>query len=281
MLRDAVASILSGDTLPAEILIVDQSDHPDEQLGTLRGPEGCTIRYLWSDSVGLCRANNLGVAAAANELLVFTHDDVRVTRDWFGTIVSELLREGKDGVVTGRILASEEAAGGYAPTLRTQTERAVYAGRIGYDVLKPLNMAMYRSALTVVGGFDERLGPGTPFPGAEDADLGFRLLDAGHRIVYVPDALLYHRAWRSDADYLPLRWAYGVAQGAYYAKHLRKGDLHMARRFAMDVLRRIRRFPRRCVREQRKALADVYFVIGNVVGALRWWRLYRAPGGEG
>jgi len=139
---------------------------------------------------------------------------------------------------------------------------------------------MYRSALEAVGGFDERLGPGTPFPGAEDADLGFRLLDAGHRIVYVPDALLYHRAWRSDADYLPLRWTYGIAQGAYYAKHLRGGDLHMARRFAMDVLRRIRRFPKRCVRERRKALADPYFVAGNLVGALRWWHLYRTPGGE-
>jgi GT2 family glycosyltransferase len=280
MLKDAVMSILGGDTIPTEILIVDQSDHPDERLATLRGPEGCTIRYLWSDSVGLSRANNLGVAAAAHDLLVFTHDDVRVSRNWFGTIVAQLLREGGRGVVTGRILASLEAAGGYAPTLRTQTERAVYAGRIGYDVLKPLNMAMYRSALEAVGGFDERLGPGTPFPGAEDADLGFRLLDAGYRIVYVPDALLYHRAWRSDSDYLPLRWTYGIAQGAYYAKHLRAGDLHMARRFAMDVLRRVRRFPGRCVRERRKALADPYFVVGNLVGALRWWRLYRTPGGK-
>lgn len=278
MLRETVASILAGTALPAELIIVDQSDRPDETLERMEGEADCRIRYLWTRLRGLCRANNLGAREAAYETLVFTHDDVSVDPAWLATLHGALVESGPDTVVTGRILAGETGrTGGYAPTLRTSTEPATYRGRIGYDVLKPLNMAMFRSALETAGGFDERLGPGTPFPGAEDADLGFRLLEAGFTIRYVPEALVYHRAWRAEAEYLPLRWAYGVAQGAFYAKHLRRNDLHMVRRFVMDALRRARRFPGRLVREPRRALADPIFLAGNVVGALRWWRQATSP----
>jgi len=271
MLRAAVASILEGDELPAELLVVDQSDASNPHFGALDGPQGCTIRYIFTNTRGLCRANNLGVQEASFEMLVFTHDDVETTPTWLGSLVDALEHSPPRSVVTGRILASPEGnADGYAPTLQVSDEPAEYIGRLGYDVLKPLNMAMRRKALREVGGFDERLGPGTPYPGAEDADLGFRFLENGYRIVYAPEALLYHRAWRTEAEYLPLRWSYGVAQGAFYAKHFRLGDPHIVVRFAADVARRMRRFPRRLLREPRRALADPFFIVGNLVGSMRW-----------
>lgn len=275
MLRESVASVLASRALPAELIIVDQSDVPDEQLAAPTTVDGCRIRYEFTTERGLSRANNRGARAASHEMLVFTHDDVTVSPDWLSTLTRTLEAGGSGTVVTGRILASREAgAGGYAPTLRTGTEPVTYRGRIGYDVLKPLNMAMYRSDLEAAGWFDERLGPGTPFPGAEDADLGFRLLEAGCEIRYVPGALVHHRAWRSEKEYLPLRWSYGIAQGAFLAKHVRPGDLYMARRFVMDTLRRARRFPVRCFREPRRALADPLFIGANLVGAVRWYRAH-------
>jgi GT2 family glycosyltransferase len=121
-----------------------------------------------------------------------------------------------------------------------------------------------------VKGFDVRLGPGTVFPGAEDSDLGFRLLEAGYRIVYVPEAIIYHRAWRRAQDYLPLRWHYGVAQVGFFAKHLRRDDLYMLKRLAQDARRRTKRFPRRLWQEKSRALGDPLFLLGNLVGAIRW-----------
>jgi GT2 family glycosyltransferase len=272
MLQDSVASILAGTALPAELIIVDQSDVPDQRLVATAAPEGIRLRYLFTAERGLSRANNRGAREAVHETLVFTHDDVAVDPEWLARLTGALMEGGEGTVVTGRILASQEGEGGYAPTLRTGTEPATYRGRIGYDVLKPLNMALHRRDLEAAGWFDERLGPGTPFPGAEDADLGFRLLETGCEIRYVPEALVYHRAWRAEKEYLPLRWTYGVAQGAFLAKHLQRHDLHMARRFVMDALRRARRFPGRCFREPRRALADPLFLCGNLVGAARWVR---------
>jgi len=271
MLGETVASILAGTAVPAEFIIVDQSDKPDAVLAATDTPEGCRLRYLHDEERGLSRANNLGLKAATQEVIVFTHDDVLVDSQWFATIVREVVEGDPDSVVTGRILAGLEGhEGGYAPTLRTGTTPEVHRGRIGIDVLKPLNMAMPRAVVEDVGGFDERLGPGTPFPGAEDADLGFRILEAGYAIRFVPEALLYHRAWRSESDYLPIRWSYGVAHGAFYAKHFRWRDPHVLRRAARDVARRVRRFPGRCIREGRRALGDPLFLVGSVVGAVRW-----------
>src|SRR5205823_6583384 len=88
---------------------------------------------------------------------------------------------------------------------------------------------------TRVGDFDDDLGPGARFPASEDSDLGFRLLEAGYHIHYIPEAVLYHRAWRSNSDYLPLRWSYGVGRGAFYAKHLRLDDRYIMRRMIRDV----------------------------------------------
>ncbi|HEY7530693.1 MAG TPA: glycosyltransferase [Gemmatimonadota bacterium] len=277
MLAETLRSILDGDAVPAELIVVDQSRRSSRPSGL--PARGCDVRWLTIDGVGLSRANNAGAAAARHDRLVFTHDDVRVAPGWLGALTGALQRAGERTVVTGRILAGEpEVAGGYAPTLRVQVEPAVYEGRIGYDVLKPLNMAMHRSTLAAVGGFDERLGPGTPFPGAEDSDLGFRLLEAGYRIVYVPEAVLHHRAWRTGREYLPLRWRYGIAQGAFYAKHLRRSDLHVLKRAARDVQWRASQFPRRLRREGLRALGDPVFVVGNVVGAARWWWREAGPG---
>jgi GT2 family glycosyltransferase len=221
---------------------------------------------------GLSRANNWAAAAARHERLVFTHDDVHVAPDWLSTLARALVRGGPGTVVTGRVLpTAPEIPGGFAPALKTSVDPAAYEGRVGHDVLKPLNMALYRAALLQIGGFDVELGPGTAFPGAEDSDLGFRLLEAGRRIVYVPSAVVYHRAWRTAGAYLPLRWSYGVAQGAFYAKHFRLRDRHMLARFGRNVARRTRRFPRRLWREGSRAFGDPLFILGNLVGAVRWW----------
>ncbi|HZS90922.1 MAG TPA: glycosyltransferase [Chloroflexota bacterium] len=278
LLLESVESILQGDTVPSELIIVDQSSNPHRTLPTLTTDRPCAIRYLWTRSVGLCRANNAGIAAARHDILVFTHDDILADPAWFGTLVGALVAAGPRSVVTGKVPpTTPETPGGFAPTIKVDEAPAVYRGRVGKDVLFPLNMAMYRSAIAEVGPFDVRLGPGTPFPAAEDNDLGFRLLEAGYRIVYVPEAVLYHRAWRTERDALPLRWSYGRGQGAFYAKHLNLRDRYMLGRLRWDILRHVRRFARRWGRHPTQAGRDVVYMLGLIPAArivapiVPWW----------
>lgn len=277
LLTEVVASVLEGDEVPAELIVVDQSDRPHPSLATLTTDRPCRIQYRHSRSVGLSRANNEGIGAARHDLLAFTHDDVTATPAWFRSLVRALLRAGPRAVVTGRVLpAAAESPGGFAPSTTTDEGPAAYEGRIGKDVLFPMNMALHRSALAEVGGFDERLGPGTRFPAAEDNDLGLRLLEAGYRIVFVPEAVMYHRAWRREEAYLPLRWSYGRGQGAYYAKHADLVDRYMLGRMARGVLAHLYEGACQARRQRQQASGHLFYVLGILSGAGEWLLRQRA-----
>mgnify|MGYP001338143396 CR=1 FL=1 len=277
LLMETVQSVLQGEEVPAELVIVDQSDVIHPQLPAFVSSRNCPIHYVWTDSRGLCRAMNEGIATAHHDLLVFTHDDVLVTPHWFGTLVRALLTAGSCAVVTGQVRPNDEVPGGFQSAIKVDPEPAVYQGRVGEDVLMPMNMAMRRSTVQQVGSFDVRFGPGTALPAAEDNDLGFRLLEMGYRIVYVPEALVFHRAWRTERDLLSLRWSYGTGQGAFYVKHLRTRDPYMLGRMWEDIWRHLRRVPFELVGHNRPAAEqDIVYVSGILYGAIRWQLTQRA-----
>lgn len=271
-LLDTLRSLLAGEELPAEIVVIDQSDVPCPGVDGLAGELPCDLRYVPVRSVGLGRARNAGVEAARHEILAFIDDDMWVCRHWWGALLRSLLAEGPCCVVTGQVRAAPpEVPGGIAPSTMLGDERTVYEGRLAGDVLAAGNMALYRTAFEDVGLFDERLGAGGRFPSSEDNDLCFRLLEAGYRIVYEPQAVLEHRAWRTKGDYVRLRWRYGRGNGAYYAKHLAPGDGRMLRRLHADVVRQLRKVPGRLRRRELRMLAsDAAFALGLVSGAAEW-----------
>lgn len=271
LLLDAVTSLLAGDSVPTELIVVDQSDVFHSEIARLTTERPCEVRYLWTRTVGLSRANNAGVSEARHDILAFTHDDILAPRTWFSDLISALVAGGRRIVVTGRVLpTAAEVPGGHVPTLKTDEVQRTYVGRIGEDVLFPLNMAMYRSTVDEIGSFDERLGPGTAFPAAEDNDFAFRLLEAGYSIAYIPAVTLYHRAWRGDRDFLWIRWRYGRGQGAYFAKHLDVRDRHMLRRMLGSIKHYLVRSLRRSSGHPQLAAGDALHVLGIMSGAAQW-----------
>lgn len=279
MLSQVVSSILAGDAVPAEILIVDQSDRPHPWLSTGQ-PEGPAIRYVLSSSRGLARARNEAARLARRPVLVFTDDDVLVDPSWLGRLVGALEAAGEDAVVTGRVVAGEpEAPDAFAPALKGGDVARVYQGRVRDDPLVSANMALPRAVFERVGGLDPRLGVGTAFPGGEDNDFGFRVLESGYAIVYVPNAVVVHRSWRPASNhYLRLRWAYGRGQGAFLAKHLGHAGRFMGRRLAGSLVRVTARALRRLIAPSgsaprgrwQMAIGDLALVAGIVSGAVAW-----------
>ncbi len=276
MLVETVESILQGEEVPSEIVILDQSPVCNEVLSTMPGRRGCHVRYVPSTSVGLSRARNEGIAAAKHRLLVIADDDMFIDRKWFGSMVRTLLREGPRCVVSGAVVPSEaEVAGGFAPSLTLSDTPACHAGRPFLDPLNAGNMAMFRSAYEEIGEFDPHLGTGSAFRSAEDNDYGYRLLESGYRVFYEPTAIIIHRAWRSADQYLPMRWNYGFGQGAFFAKHMRRDDGYIRQRMWRDVKKRALRFKERIWHERQLAKGDAVYCIGLLVGAVRWTLTFR------
>jgi hypothetical protein len=64
------------------------------------------------------------------------------------------------------------------------------------------NMAFRREVLLALGGFDEALDTGPSLPGGGDLDMLYRVVRAGHPLIYEPRFLVFHQHRR---DYNELR----------------------------------------------------------------------------
>jgi len=267
LLCDAVDSILVGDRLPDEIVVADQST---DERATLPDAAGVEIVHLVLTSTGLSRARNEGIAAARGDLIVFTDDDVRVDPAWLGAIVDAFERAPARTAITGAALSGVDGDE-HVPSLTYRTRPETFRGRVFCDPLAGLNMAFARSAFEEICPFDERLGPGAEFDNADDNDFGYRLLEAGYEIAFVPAAVVYHRGARRGRALARLDFSYGRGQGAFYVKHMSWSDRHMLRRMGRNVAYRLRRLAP-AVRGDRSALREGIYLAGLVAGALGWAR---------
>jgi GT2 family glycosyltransferase len=150
--------------------------------------------------------------------VLVTHDDCTVAEDWVGEAWAAMAQV-PDGMVSGRVLPVGDPA--MVPSIRTEMEPEDWTGRLGKGVLWPANMAVGRTELLELGGFDER--PSLRLA-AEDNDLGYRWIAGGRRFRYVPAMVVHHHDWRSRDELRATYAAYAEGQGAFYAKHLRAGD---------------------------------------------------------
>src|SRR4051812_3752660 len=78
LLRACLRSIHECDPHADEVLVVDQSGDPT--LSELVGP----ARLIRCDGSGVARAVNLGLEAASHPVVLITHDDCTVGREWVG-----------------------------------------------------------------------------------------------------------------------------------------------------------------------------------------------------
>jgi GT2 family glycosyltransferase len=278
LVRECVGSILAGDRLPHEIVVVDQSRAENRWLADLGSVDGCRVLYRHSSATGVSAARNEGSELAGQEILVFTDDDIVVAPDWLGTIFRAASDRADSELISGRVRSVDTPGGGFAPSLIDDDSSKVYEGRIWTDVLFSGNMAFSRSIFDRLGQFDTRLGAGGRYLSAADNDYCFRALEAGYRIRYAPDAIVYHQAWRKQTHYPRLMWRYGVGQGAYLTKHVRLSD-----RYTLMRLRDALVFDVKAARYERAenpltSKALVAHALGLVYGSARWTLLERLRG---
>ena len=272
LLEDTVRSVLDGERVPAELVVVDQSVSANSALAATGTVRGCEVRYLHSDTSGLSRARNVGLRAARHDVAVLIDDDMFVEADWLERLVAGR-PDGGRSVATGRVLpAPPEGDGGIVPpaALVERDEPAVFRGPQSLDVVPGANVALPRHLVLELGGYDERLGAGTRFAAADDNDMGHRLLAAGCEVHHVPGAVVLHRAWRSRDERLRLRWDYGRGKGAFLAKHSALGDQHVRSRARAEVARRLRRAWESLPREPKAAALELISLGGLASGALGW-----------
>jgi glycosyltransferase involved in cell wall biosynthesis len=278
MLRETIDSILAARRVPSEIVVVDQSATPQPELAELGAERGCELRYVKSATSGLSAARNVGLRHASQEVVVILDDDMLVQEDSLELLLAGRRNHGARTVTTGRLLAAPPEGPGLSQppgALVTRTEPEVFRGRQPRQVVPGPNVALPREVMVEIGGYDERLGAGTRFPGAEDHDLSMRLLDAGCEVRHVPEAVVLHRSWRARRDVVRLRWGYARGVGGFYAKHASLRDRHTLERAAREARTRIRRAATSALRSPANTARELVTLAGLLAGAVEWSVRYR------
>jgi GT2 family glycosyltransferase len=270
LVAGCVQSILRQHNPECELLVLDQSDdrRTRDVVKAAGAPE--RVRCIAAPGRGRSRALNSGIGLARGNWVVMTDDDCEARPDWLGALVLEAGAAGRREAIVGRVVPGPVGPGKSLPpaTLDDPHPRE-FAGRVNRDLVYP-NFAVPRDAFEEIGQFDERMGVGTDLPGGEDNDFGYRLLRGGWRILYRPEPTVVHHAWRSVAERAALKRAYGIGQGAFYAKHLAAADPFIAYRFSRDVLRTIRAAAGAMVRGRTKECrGHLDYFAGLFIGAGR------------
>ena len=223
-------ALLSGQRLPAEVVVVDQGrDRGAEAVveNTRRGP--VSIRYIHQERRGLSASRNAALRHAGCAVVAVTDDDCVPAITWIANLERAFAASAAPDAVTGRVLAlGPEAAGLHVIAAREDTARVAYRGRtLPWYVGSGNNYAIKRDWYARLGGCDERLGVGSPGQAAEDMDLFYRLLRQGACICYEPEVVVYHER-QDDTRRLATRWSYGYGMGAFCSLYLRRRDPYAA-----------------------------------------------------
>ena len=77
---------------------------------------------------------------------------------------------------------------------------------------------------------------------AEDTEYAYRTLRSGVPIVYAPEVVVQHVGWR-DLEAREDRYRnYALSQGGFFGWYLRRGDLFIAARAVVHLMRAMRRW---------------------------------------
>lgn len=246
LIGQAVESVMACDYPAFDIHVMDQSTTDETRTIVValaaRPGSPCSVVYHHLDKAGLSRAYNAGMRVSDGELVAFTDDDVIVPRDWLSQIARSFEGDPEAGLLYGQVcvpdsLEEDVRRGVIVPSLNwTRRERLSLRDR-NYKVWgMGANMAIRRNLLLQVGGFDEALGGGGPLRSSQDYDFAYRAYRFGRAILLDPAVKVDHYGTRTPEQWPLTMKNYGIGDGAFYAKHVRCGDLLAWRLLAVKLL---------------------------------------------
>lgn len=211
-IRESIPEILKLDWPDFEIFIFcDNGDKKNSWPKT---------QIIASGKVGPAEKRDLALKFAKGEILAFLDDDAYPKADWLkeavklfedkkvGAVGGPAVTPSHDGVlqkVSGAVFESYLGGGGarnrYLPIGETRE----------CDDWPTVNLLIRKDVFAKVGGFDNSFWPG------EDTKLCLDVLKAGYKILYTPEALVYHHRRSNLMKHFKQIGSYALHRG-FFAK---------------------------------------------------------------
>lgn len=187
---------------PWELLVIDNGsrDATAEVLSSHAWPEDWYVRVIREEKLGLSNARNRAIAEARGDYVIFFDDDETPDPDWLRAY-EHLINTHAPDAFGGRIIVMFEDR---RPSW-LKDELLGFLGELDYgNTIAPLtephtpfyggNFGVRKSVCDNVGFFDPELGrKGGINTGGEEVDFYRRLLSAGFKVWWTPEAVIHHR----------------------------------------------------------------------------------------
>ena len=235
-----IRAVSTGSATPAEIVLVDQSDDDGLVGACLEAAAPVPLVAVHKPAGSLSAARNAALAIVGQPLVAVTDDDCEPEPSWLATATAALDGEPSLVAVCGPVLPLPDPTGMLVPvSSRTSATNATYERtsepwRVGSGG----NLVARTASLRTAGGYDERLGAGSPGGAGEDVDVLHRLLRQGP-IRYDAEAVVRHEQ-KPPAARRATRSSYGRGVGAAVGIWMRGGELSAALVLLRWLLLRLR-----------------------------------------
>ncbi|HEX3445666.1 MAG TPA: glycosyltransferase [Chthoniobacterales bacterium] len=235
----SIAACVVPPEIEWEVLVVDNNS-TDETRAVCesfiqRHPR--RFRYLFEGRQGKSFALNSGIQQATGEILAFTDDDLTVDQDWIAELFRIFQTHDCAGV-GGRIVpvwTTEkpswlELDGPYSHAASGGIVRFDHGDSICELRTAPIgaNMAYRRIVFTKYGAFRPDLCRIGNLLGGEDSEYGRRLLHGRERLLYVPEAIVYHPVEKKRVERRYFEsWAFHYGRWIIRVDGIPDGTVHL------------------------------------------------------
>lgn len=217
-LRNALRSVKSQKYRKKELIVVDNnSSDSTSQMVTQFFPD--TKLIVMKTNVGPCRGRNIGIKYSRGEIIIIIdHDAVFVTPDATDVIVRRICSQNDIGAIALKVINFYTKKVDIKSIPRR--DKKVIDEEYECTYFSACGVAIRKDVLDVTGGFPEEF-----FYYGEELDLSFRIIQAGYKILHLPEASILHKThpkvrpiWQSTYytvrnrtwvafKYLPLQYA--------------------------------------------------------------------------
>jgi len=176
-----------------EVILVDDGSTD----GTTTLAQSYGVQVLTQHHCGPAAARNAGAGEATGEIILFTDADCAPTRMWIEEMTRAFAADPEVVGVKGTYLTRQRELVARFVQIEYEDRYDRTARQERIDFIDTYSAGYRRDVFLANGGFD------TTFPTAsvEDQELSFRLARKGYRMVFAPEARVYHRHDVSLGEY--------------------------------------------------------------------------------
>ncbi|MDY6836846.1 MAG: glycosyltransferase [Thermodesulfobacteriota bacterium] len=212
-----------------EIIVVDDGSTDR----SLHGVEGKGIRVFKQPNQGPGAARNLGVEKALGKIILFTDADCEPLEDWIDQMACPLDKPCTSGV-KGSYLTRQKGLIARFVQLEYESKYERMKRDPSIDFVDTYAAGFIKEDFLKVGKYDARF----PTPSVEDQEFSFRMWEKGYRMVFNPEAKVFHTHSDSLWNYMKKKFRIGFWKALVLKKHPQKvfRDSHTPQSLKLEMV---------------------------------------------